>query len=82
MPQQGEQEKKQDDDNIVHAKIPSIHFDSATVFYNVVGRQRDCGWIISFHDLVVARLMRSYPLYLKQFASLMMGVLLLGWFRI
>ncbi|KAJ6949511.1 hypothetical protein NC651_003486 [Populus alba x Populus x berolinensis] len=61
VPQQGEEEKKQDDDNIVHAKIPSIHFDSATVFYNVVGRQRDCGWIISLHDLVVARVYEILP---------------------
>ncbi|KAJ7014078.1 hypothetical protein NC653_003639 [Populus alba x Populus x berolinensis] len=38
VPQQGEEEKKQDDDNIVHAKIPSIHFDSATVFYKRGGK--------------------------------------------
>ena len=28
---------------------------------NVVGRQRDCGWIISFHDLVVARIDEILP---------------------
>ena len=28
---------------------------------NVVGRQRDCCWIISFHDLVVARVDEILP---------------------
>lgn len=28
---------------------------------NVVGRQRDSGWIISFHDLVVARVDEILP---------------------